>query len=104
MMKQEFDKASQAAAISDRIDRNIREAPCVIAKLKARQRAEIWHDAPLKVGHLAIVSQLFTKGPGYEVKVVRVFDEGKTLHGKHLWRYEVEPTGQLKETGFYCNR
>lgn len=85
-------------------DFQIREAPCVIAKLKAGQRAEVWHDALLMVGHLAIVSQLYSKGPGYEVKVVRVFDEGKTLSGKHLWRYEVEPTGRLKETNFYCNR
>ena len=79
------------------------EAPCVIAKLKAGERAEVWHDKRLKVGDLVMVNRLYTSGPGYEAKVVKVSDEGTTLGGTHLWRYEVEPTGRVEEIVAYCN-
>jgi len=83
--------------------KNIRESPSVVAKLKAGKRAEAWHNVCLKVGDLVIVSELYTTGPGYEAKVVSVFDEGITLRGKHLWRYGVEPTGRVKEHVAYIH-
>ena len=81
----------------------IRESSCVTAKLKAGERAEVWHDKRLKVGDIVMVSQLYTHGQGYEATVVRVSNEGTTLGGTHLWRYEVEPTGRVEEIVAYCN-
>ena len=80
---------------------HIREFPSAVAKLKTGQRAEVWHNVRLKVGDLVIVSEIYTTGPGYEAKVVSVFDKVITFRGKHLWQYGIEPTGRIKERVAY---
>ena len=82
---------------------HIREFPSAVAKLKTGQRAEVWHDVRLRVGDLVIVSEVYTTGPGYEAKVVSVFDERLTLGGKHIWQYGIEPTGRIKERVAYIH-
>ena len=79
----------------------IGEMPLVIEKLKSGKRAEVWFDKRLKEGAMLMVRELYTEGPGYEAKVVSIFDEGKTLDGRHLWRYGIEPTGRVEEIVAY---
>ena len=81
----------------------IGELANVTAKLEAGERAEILHEKRLKLGDLVMVRRLYTEGPGYEAKVVRILGEKTTRGGTHAWRYVVEPTGRVKKIVAYFN-